>query len=369
MNNAGGIKRLDTYLIHAKAKLNDNLQFHFVLGSEASDLDSMVSSVMYAYYISKARYEAGHLFLPVFNILRNDFRLRTEAVYLFNDVGARQENLLFIDEIDLEKVHSKGKLSLILIDHNRLAASQKKYSQVVEEIIDHHEDEGLYPWCKKTIEPVGSAATLVAEKILKVEDNLIDANTGKLLLGAILLDTVNLDSGAERVTPKDESIARRLLKLTCADQNELFKILQFEKFNVSTLGTVDLLRKDYREWQMGTVKCGISSVLLPLKQWIEKDPNIVEKFSNYAKSRDLKVLLAMNAYNDPDFHRQLAVYSPEKDLREKVLAFLKESDLGLENLDPGKIKDADTIAFFTQGNLAKSRKKLQPILNDFFTRM
>ncbi len=365
-NTQSGLNR---YLIDLKAKLKDDLEFHFVLGSESSDLDSMASSLMYAYYISKARYEAGHLFLPVLNVPRRDFRLRPEAVYLFNDVGVKQENLLFIDEINLEKLHSKGSLSLILIDHNRLAESQDKLAQAVEEIIDHHEDEGLYPWSKRTIELVGSTATLVAEKIFQTEDNLLDAQTGRLLSGAILLDTVNLDPEAKRVTPRDELIARRLLKLTGTDQNELFELLQYKKFDVCTLRTVDLLRKDYKEWKIGKVKYGISSVLMPLKQWIEKDPDIVREFSNYAKSKELDLLLAMNAYNDPDFHRELVVFSPDRDLREKLHAFFKELDLGLDDLDPGKLKDAHTIAFFKQGNLAKSRKRLQPVLNNFFTSM
>jgi len=189
----------------------------------------------------------------------------------------------------------------------------------------------------------------------------------ELLLGTILLDTVNLDPQAQRVTPKDERVARRLFEITGADQSELFDKLQAEKFNTSALDTPDLLRKDYKEWQMGAVKLGISSVLLPVKEWLKKDPSIVEKFSKYAQSRKLDILLAMNAYTDPEFKRELVVFSADDQLKEKTVSFLLNSKIGLETIAAGRVKGAGkNIAFFYQGDLSKSRKKLQPLLNEYF---
>ena len=118
---------------------------------------------------------------------------------------------------------------------------------------------------------------------------------------------------------------------------------------------------------MGSVKCGISSVLMPLKQWLNKDPDIAAGFNSYLKSRDLDLLLAMNAYTDPEFHRELALYTPDNNLREKTLSFLKKSDLGLKDIGHGDIMG--DISFFSQGNLSRSRKKLQPLLNDFFSNL
>lgn len=50
-----------------------------------------------------------------------------------------------------------------------LARTQEGFSSQVVEIIDHHKDESLYQdsvvASKRTIEMVGSAATLVAEKV------------------------------------------------------------------------------------------------------------------------------------------------------------------------------------------------------------
>jgi exopolyphosphatase len=359
---------LNSYLFKNKGALDSEQNVHFVLGNEASDLDSMASSLLYGYFADQVLPRRDQsIYLPLINIPRADFKLRTEAVYLFAEAGVDLDNLVFADEIDLASLHESGRLHLTLIDHNKLAASQSAYHEVVRAIIDHHQDEGLYPNSEaRIIEPVGSAATLVAEKIIAEKPDLIDLGTGTLLLGTILLDTVNLDPKAERVTPKDEEIAAYLLKKTARNQQELFDKLQFEKFNVASLATYDLLRKDYKEWQMGPVKCGIGSVLMPLKVWLDNDREIVAGFEKYSAERGLDLLLAMNAYTDPEFHRDLAVYSTDRELREKVVAHLKSEGIGLETIEPGDFKGKDRIALFVQKDLSKSRKKLQPILNAFF---
>jgi len=364
------IELLNTYLAEGKKALDSDRAMHIVLGNEASDLDSMASSVMHAYYAGQAAAdENGPVFLPLINIPRADFKLRTEAVYLFDACGVALESLLFTGEVDLDRLQETNRLHLTLVDHNKLASSQGRYQESVEAIIDHHEDEGLYLHiASRTIEAVGSAASLVAEIILQDKPELIDEGTGKLLLGTILLDTANLDPEAKRVTPKDEEIAGVLLKRTAADQKALFDKLQFEKFNVSSLGTYDLLRKDYKEWRMGPVKCGIGSVLMPLKAWIEKDPDISEGFASYLKERGLNLLLAMNAYTDPDFHRDLVVYCPDQGLRAKVISHLETMGLELKPIDPQGLKGKENISFFVQGDLSKSRKKLQPILSELLSR-
>jgi len=360
---------VNSYLTDLKNKIEGNLTFHCVIGNEASDLDSMASSVAYAYFLSRIKQKEGELYLPLINIPRADFKLRTEAVYLFEKTGIDIENLIFIDQISLANLQDRGSLKLILIDHNKLASSQEKFQDSVEEILDHHKNEGLYsPTEGRTIEQVGSTATLVAEKMINLDTAPPNTAIAELLLGTILLDTVNLDPQAGRVTPKDEAVAGRLFEITRADQNELFNKLQAEKFNTSALDTPDLLRKDYKEWQMGAVKLGISSVLLPVKEWLNKDSDIVEEFSKYAQSRKLDILLAMNAYTDPEFKRELVVFSADDQLKEKTVSFLLDLRIGLETIDAGMVKSAGkNIAFFSQSDLSKSRKKLKPLLNEYFS--
>ena len=355
---------LSSYILKAKNSFNPEVKTTVVIGNEAADLDSMASSVSYAYYL----FLQGKNAIPVMNIPRGDFALRTEAVYLFKEASIDPDNLFFLDNFNLSELSDKGNLELVLVDHNVPGAGLSPYESSIKEILDHHADEKKYSAdTVADIRPVGSAATLVAERFIENEKNSLDADLCTLLLGTILLDTVNLDKEAGRVTDDDSKAAGELMAVSGLDQKTLFDKLQFEKFNVSSLGTYDLLRKDYKEWQFGEIKCGIASVLMPAADWVKKDPDILSEFSKYSEDRNLDVLLVMNAYTDPDFVRNLGVFIPDALLREKTIRFLESSDLDLEILDIGVSGDQGEIAFYQQGNLGVSRKKLQPLLKDFFT--
>ena len=64
-----------------------------VMGNEASDLDSMASAVLYAYYLSLEDPSCNPKAL--INIPRGDFKLRTEATFLFNEAGIDESVLNF----------------------------------------------------------------------------------------------------------------------------------------------------------------------------------------------------------------------------------------------------------------------------------
>lgn len=334
------------------------------LGNEASDLDSMASSILFAY--SKGPASAGLSNVPVMNIPREDFNLRTEAVWLFRQVGLGAENLLFLDDLNLDKLFSAGGSKLVLVDHNKLASNQAGFADAVEEILDHHADEGLYPKARKNIFPVGSASTLAAEVLL--DGGSMDAGAATLALGTILLDTVNLDLEAKRVTPRDSSAAEKLLAISGADRKTLFDNLQFEKFNVAALSTRDILRKDYKEYRMGSVMCGMSSALLPFADWFKKDKGIEESFRDYAKSRNLNALVIMAAYTAPEFTREMAVHAADAGLRKRLVDFMNQAGLGLAPLQAASGLPAGDTEYFSQADLSQSRKKLQPLLSDFLAK-
>jgi exopolyphosphatase len=334
-----------------------------VLGNEAADLDSMAAAVGYAYALSSAR-PGEPMFVPVINIPRADYKLRTEAAYLFSEAGVPVESLTFADELDLEQLAGAEGTEIVLVDHNVLAAGQQGLGRAVVGVVDHHKDEGGFADARpRVIEPVGSACTLVAEALLGDAGVVIEPGLAKLLAGTILLDTVNLDPAAQRATPRDGAVAAQLLELCGADRNALFERLQFEKFNVASLDTADLLRKDYKEYQMGAVRCGIASVLLPIARWQAKDPELSASLAGFAAQRGLDVLLAMNAFTDPEFRRELVVWSADEALHARLTGFLEDSDLGLEQQPGG----GGRVAFYAQNNAAYSRKKLQPLLLKLFT--
>ena len=75
----------------------------------------------------------------------------------------------------------------------------------------------------KTVELVGSCSTLVAEKCLALD--VLDGHMCSLLLGTILLDTVNLDPRAGRTTGKDKDMVIRLNDRCSVAPDELYTAL------------------------------------------------------------------------------------------------------------------------------------------------
>ncbi len=364
------VEKLNDYLREARASAGDANAGGIVIGNEAADLDSMVSAILYGQLVSACRPSGTPPDVPVVNCPRGDFPLRTEAVYLFNALGVDVDSLVFIDEIDLEALHQAGRLRLTLVDHNILPASQEKYADAVDAIIDHHADGKRYAQAKpRRIEPVGSAATLVAEAMLQDRPGLVEAGPATLLLGTILLDTVNLAPAAERVTPKDKEIAARLGEVVGSDADDLFAILEVEKFNVSALGTGDLLRKDYKAWDTPSGTYGMSTVLTSLEDWIAKDPGLVCGLDSFLRSRCLACLVAMMAYTDAtgDFRRELAVYAPDPAVTSDLTAMLEASNLGLSRIRPAGLAAPEQAVLYTQRNTSISRKKLQPLVHRFFS--
>ena len=77
----------------------------------------------------------------------------------------------------------------------------------------------------------------------------------------------------------------------------------------------------------------------------------------------------MMAYTDAadEFRRELAVYVPDATLAADLTAMLKASDLRLTRIRPAGLKDPEQVMLFTQQNTSMSRKKLQPLLQQFFS--
>jgi len=363
------IDMLNTYLAEARRSVDKADAGAVVIGNEAADLDSMVSAILYGQLVSACRSSSEPIVASVINCPRADFVLRTEAVYLFAALGVDVDALLFIDEIDLDSLQRAGRLRLTLVDHNILCTDQEKYADAVVAIIDHHADSGLYPQAEpRLIEPVGSAATLVAEAMLQDRPDLINVQSATLMLGTILLDTVNLDPAAGRVTAKDQAIVNRLSEIAGSNTDDLFTKLQAEKFNLSALATGDLLRKDYKAWGSPSGSYGMSTVLTSIVDWLAREPDFVVGLDAFLRSRGLVCLVVMLAYTDAGggFCRELALYVPDPKLAQDLTAMLEASELGLGRIRPVGMVGSEQMVLYTQRNTSISRKKLQPLLHRFF---
>ncbi|NWH73556.1 PRUN1 Exopolyphosphatase, partial [Piaya cayana] len=274
--------------------VRNHREVHVVMGNEACDLDSTISALAMAYFLAKVRgacwsgdkrWLGGHLigcrvppvpqsspapkaaFIPVLNIPRADFALRTETTFLLREQGIPTTSLIFRDEIDLGELHSTGLLALTLVDHHVLPGADAALEDAVVEILDHRPLERDHPGCRVTVEPVGSCATLVTERIAQGPPGVLDRLTAALLHGTILLDCVNLSPAAGKATPRDVAcvslLEARFPELPARDA--VFEALQAAKFDVSGLTTEQMLRKDLKALAGDEVHLAISSIYVDME--------------------------------------------------------------------------------------------------------
>ncbi|XP_042297076.1 exopolyphosphatase PRUNE1 [Sceloporus undulatus] len=363
---------MEKFLGGCKANLQEHIQrnreVHAVLGNEACDLDSMVSALALAFFLAKTSPESKAAFIPVLNIPRSDFPLRTESTFLLKAQGIPESSLVFRDEIDLLALHQAGRLSLTLVDHHVLPSRDAALEESVVEVLDHRPLElERSPPCKVTAELVGSCATLVTERILQGPAHVLDRLTAALLHGTIVLDCVNMAPEAGKVTPKDVRYAS-LLESRFPDlpsKDAIFEALQKAKFDVSGLTTEQMLRKDLKALSGKGTAIAISAIYVNLPAFLER-PGLEEELRGFCQLRGYDMLVAMtisfNEHNEP--FRQMAVYSEYADLWTAVCRTLEHSTDPSLSLSPLE-SPYSTVCAYHQGNTTASRKKVLPIVKDF----
>ncbi|EDV21335.1 uncharacterized protein TRIADDRAFT_60259 [Trichoplax adhaerens] len=342
---------------------------HIVMGNEAADLDSIVCSITYAYFLAqRSLTESNVRVIPVIDIPRKDFQLRAEISYLFKSIKLKENLLTFADEIDLQALYDANKLSLTIVDHNRLSNKHEQLADCITDIVDHHLDEDQFPECDIILEPVGSCATLIAEQLMDGDCSLIDNEVGLLLLSAIIVDTANLDVNFARTTEKDIEIANKLETYVDFDELpfsrlELYDKMKEAKFNVSHLSTYDLLRKDYKSIAALDQSVGISSVTIPMEEFIERN-QFVNDVSAFGDEKNLAGFVIMSFYFESDIaKRQLLVYEKAcNDNGTKIGLFLSRAPtLKIEAVDCPH----PCMQIFKQLNVKDSRKVIMPLVKEF----
>jgi len=215
---------------------------------------------------------------------------------------------------------------------------------------------------------VGSCCTLVFENCERT--SFLNKQIVELLLGTILLDTINLDFSKGRGTEKDLNIVNRIRSefgFSVEESNDIFENVQRAKYDISSLSTKDLLRKDYKEFNSPQGVYGMSTVLLSTKELTARS-DFLNNVEHYYHDRNLILLVVMIAYNvGENFHRELIVYTPNSILFNSINAFLKEDrELELEDFVGLQIFNPEHFKFFIQKNSKASRKVVQPLIEQFW---
>lgn len=404
----------DVHSVVANANSRSNAMpkvVHVVIGNEAADADSIVSSLVYAHFKhhNKVLNKRDHtdVYVPVLPIPRVELVLRCDVSSLFAKLQIDLDALLFVDEFPWQHAAFGSKsatLRLTLLDHNALNTkrmvippmqqqSKSEIGQVVE-ILDHHMDLG-----KHSAAPVreiafadgqalvASNCTLVAEKIIASSavhsrNDEAFALWSTLLLAVIALDSINFNPRAKKVTARDIQAANELEKVSFASKEALFEWLQAEKFNPvhwDAFSVRSCLQCDYKEFQLPSDRgtgglYGVSAILIDLDRFVKKESTsgaLIEQLQAFAQENCLAFLLVMTMFIDSDGERrrQLLFYKPSssdssESLVPRCVQFLEqEGSLALERLDlPATHADARLQAF-SQRNAGASRKQVVPLLH------
>lgn len=378
-------------------------------GNEASDADSVVSSLVSA-YCGSLEVESADFFrhLPIVSIGRQDLRLKQDVELLLRKASLSLADLVCAEEVPWESLHQNfEEIDVVLLDHNSLTKrleAQLRSSGLpfrVVEIIDHHLDSGshLDSVSRRTIAfdsstgkaTAGSTCSLLVTRYQSQINWKQNPDVSLLLLGVILLDTYAENPKFAKNTPIDDQ-AKDILShcLDTADHQKLFEELADAKFDPSfwaSLSASDCLRYDYKRFGVTSgdgrgFAFGTSSVLVPVSHILAKDDfsDAVMKYLHHADPDErVDACAILSLVTDPLTkrpQRELLVVSTGASLQSNLRAFatrnangdvLRQTNLLLEEIPVSIQVDNEPLhlTLFRQGNAAASRKQVAPALQQF----
>ncbi|KAK0461027.1 exopolyphosphatase [Desarmillaria tabescens] len=368
------------YLSDIEESRENANEWLMVMGNEAGDLDSIASSIGYAWLSSRSTTT-----VPYIQINKEDLALRAENLYALQLAGIDnpQEQLLLANNLVSYTPFPSTRFGLV--DHNRLGSPFVSDAARVE----------VHTADPRIVAPAGSCSSLVASLC---PFNL-PREIATLLLCAILIDTNGLKPGGKAVQADRDAVLRLLpparleLPPSFSSANtdglhdipsiiSLSSVLATKKADVSHLSPRDLLRRDYKEYTYilhwhsvkPTVKAGLSTVPLQLKDWGSKGKLYRESHA-YMQDRGLHVLGVLTTF------KKAKKTGKEKMKHCREMAWIVLSDTGLEErlwqglegdqeirvekhkkFKTGKLPGDANVRVYKQGNASATRKATAPLL-------
>lgn len=340
-------------------------KLHIVMGNESADLDSIASSIAYAYLLKHQALEGEPLYCPLIPTTKGDLSLRKDVIYLLQLLHIEIEDLLFLDEVPLQQLVFKGLITVSLVDHNLLTPSLEFLAPSVTSIIDHHRDENAAyaALLDKQIESVGSTASLIAEKWF--EKNSIPSDVAMLLLSTILIDTHNLQS-KEKTTRKDQKMVEYLK--TAVDQPLYLKRLYLDllkaKQDISTFTPLQILYKDFKVYKSVHLNYGIAALSDQVSWWMGDEDFLQPILKQVLENKKLNfIFLLMNDSHSLLGQRKLLLFCLQPILLNQIDEKLRRTSALKEILKVEPSSQNLPFKYYTT-HIPISRKHLQPLIHD-----
>ncbi|KAM7077179.1 protein prune homolog 2 isoform 1-T1 [Ciconia maguari] len=337
---------MEEFLQRAQSKLNRSKRLekvHVVLGNKSCDLDSLISTLAYAYFLDKVS-PPDVLCLPVLNIPRRDFSYFTETRFILEELNIPESFHIFRDEINLHQLNAEGKLSLTLVNSNMLTSEDKSLESAVVKVINPDEQ------CDGSLELQASSSSLVVKEILQEAPELITQQLAYLLRGSILFKCMSLE--ADRITEQQEKVLS-ILEEKFPDlppREEIISVLQETQFNPQGVSIEEVMLKDLKEISDGEIKVAISTVYMTLEDCVLHRSLVGDLKAFIDKyGFDVLVILANCLSDEKQAKRQIAVYSENLELGNQICCELEECQNPCLELDPLEC-GCDQILIYHQEN-------------------
>ncbi|XP_010285091.1 PREDICTED: protein prune homolog 2, partial [Phaethon lepturus] len=316
---------------------------HVVLGNKSCDLDSLISTLAYAYFLDKIS-PPDVLCLPVLNIPRKDFSYFTETRFILEELNIPESFHIFRDEINLHQLNAEGKLSLTLVNSNMLTSEDRSLESAVVKVISPDEQ------CDGSLELQASSSSLVVKEILQEAPELITQQLAYLLRGSILFKCMSLE--ADRITEQQEKVLS-ILEEKFPDlppREQIISVLQETQFNPQGVSTEEVMLKDLKEISDGEIKVAISTVYMTLEDCVLHRSLVGDLKAFIDKyGFDVLVILANCLSDEKQTKRQIAVYSENLELGNQICCELEECQNPCLELDPLEC-GCDQILIYHQEN-------------------
>ena len=247
----------------------------YVIGHKSPDTDTVCSSIAYAEFLKKKKVDA---------IAAIPEELNPETKYVLDYFKAKKP-------LKLNSI--KGK-KVFLVDHNENTQSPEGINEAeVIGILDHHKIGCSFsaPIFFES-KPLGSTATLVAQKMIEQQFKITKQLAG-LLISAILSDTVIFKSST--TTEEDIKIAKILAQIAGIKNIKEFGIeIKKQKSNLKGMSAEKIIYSDFKIFEEDKVKFGVGQIeTVDLEEVKEKKAELLKKMKEVIEKERLSFLILM----------------------------------------------------------------------------
>jgi len=247
----------------------------YIIGHKSPDTDTVCSSIAYAEFLKKKKVDA---------IAAIPEELNPETKYILDYFKVKKP-------LKLNSI--KGK-KVFLVDHNESSQSPEGINEAeVIGIIDHHKIGCSFsaPIFFES-KPLGSTATLIAQKMIEQQFKITKQLAG-ILLSAILSDTVIFKSST--TTEEDIKIAKILGEIAGIKNIKEFGIeIKKQKSNLKGMSAEKIIYSDFKIFEEDKVKFGVGQIeTVDLEEAKEKKTELLKKMKEVVEKEKVSFLILM----------------------------------------------------------------------------